>query len=41
MRLIFNLCFLLFTVFSAQAQQGEVSGRVFIEKQEPLENFER
>lgn len=38
MRIIFNLCFLLVTVFSAQAQQGEVSGRVFNEKQEPLEN---
>ncbi|TYR37576.1 outer membrane beta-barrel protein [Sphingobacterium phlebotomi] len=38
MRTILNVCFLLVTVFTAQAQQGEVSGRVFNEQQEPLAN---
>lgn len=38
MRIILNVCFLLVTVFTAQAQQGEVSGRVFNEQQEPLAN---
>lgn len=38
MRIILNVCFLLVTVFTAQAQQGEVSGRVFNEEQEPLAN---
>ena len=38
MRIILNVCFLLVTVFTAQAQQGEVSGHVFNEQQEPLAN---
>lgn len=38
MRTIWSLCILLVTVWTAQAQQGDVSGRVFNEQQEPLAN---
>jgi len=38
MRIILSFCILLVAVFTAQAQQGEVSGRVFNEQQEPLVN---
>ncbi|PRD53881.1 outer membrane beta-barrel family protein [Sphingobacterium gobiense] len=38
MRAILNICFLLVTVLTAQAQQGEVGGRVLNEQLEPLAN---
>ncbi len=38
MRIILSFSVLLFTVFTVQAQQGEISGRVFNEQREPLAN---
>src|SRR5690606_11744117 len=38
MRIILSFCVLLFTVFTVQAQQGEISGRVVNEQRVPLAN---
>ena len=38
MRIILYVCLLFTSVFTARAQEGEVSGRVFNEQQEPLAN---